>query len=136
MPVHKCPNGKYRIGSGKCQYDSKAKAEKAYKAYLAKKHSDSKNELTESKIDKLQKSISKDIDELYEMNWFLSSLKEVIKKSEFSERYMKLKEKVGKDLDKIDDMELEDVKKKIVDELQFGYDIKEELDELHEKIKG
>lgn len=43
MPVHKCPNGKYRIGSGKCQYDSKAKAEAAYKAYLAQKHS-SKNE--------------------------------------------------------------------------------------------
>ena len=38
MPVHKCPNGKYRIGSGKCMYDSKAKAERAYKAYLATKH--------------------------------------------------------------------------------------------------
>jgi len=38
MPVHKCPNGKYRIGSGKCIYDSKAKAERAYKGYLAHKH--------------------------------------------------------------------------------------------------
>jgi hypothetical protein len=38
MPVHKCPNGKYRIGSGKCMYDSKEKAEKAYRAYKAKKH--------------------------------------------------------------------------------------------------
>ena len=38
MPVHKCPNGKYRIGSGKCMYDSKAKAEKAYKGYMAHKH--------------------------------------------------------------------------------------------------
>jgi len=38
MPVHKCPNGKYRIGSGKCMYDSKGKAEKAYAAYKAKKH--------------------------------------------------------------------------------------------------
>lgn len=38
MPVHKCPDGKYRIGSGKCMYDSKAKAEKAYKGYMAHKH--------------------------------------------------------------------------------------------------
>ena len=45
MPVHKCPNGKYRIGSGKCMYDSKSKAEAAYKGYLAKKHEDLKYEL-------------------------------------------------------------------------------------------
>ena len=38
MPVSKCPNGKYKIGSGKCMYDSKAKAEKAYKGYMAHKH--------------------------------------------------------------------------------------------------
>lgn len=38
MPVNKCSNGKYRIGSGPCMYTSKAKAEKAYKAYLAKKN--------------------------------------------------------------------------------------------------
>lgn len=34
MPVHECPNGKYRIGTGKCMYDSKAKAESAYRGYL------------------------------------------------------------------------------------------------------
>lgn len=45
MPVHKCPNGKWRIGSGKCQYDSKEKAERAYRAYLAQKHSDKSNEV-------------------------------------------------------------------------------------------
>lgn len=39
MPVRKCSNGKYRIGSGDCIYTSKAKAEKAYKAYLAQKRS-------------------------------------------------------------------------------------------------
>lgn len=39
MPVKKCPNGKWRIGSGKCMYTSKEDAEKAYKAYLAKKGS-------------------------------------------------------------------------------------------------
>jgi hypothetical protein len=37
MPVIKCANGNYRIGSGKCIYTTKAKATSAYKAYLAKK---------------------------------------------------------------------------------------------------
>lgn len=46
MPVHKCPNGKYRIGSGRCIYDSKAKAERAYKGYMAHKHmNEVKNEI-------------------------------------------------------------------------------------------
>lgn len=38
MPVEKCSNGKWRIGSGKCMYETKAAAERAYKAYRAKKH--------------------------------------------------------------------------------------------------
>ena len=38
MPVRKVGN-KWAIGSGKAMYTSKAKAERAYKAYLAKKHS-------------------------------------------------------------------------------------------------
>jgi len=39
MPVHYCEsNKKYRIGSGPCIYTSKENAEKAYRAYLAKKH--------------------------------------------------------------------------------------------------
>lgn len=42
MPVLKCPNGKYRIGSGPCMYTSKAAAERAYAAYRAKKHSPKK----------------------------------------------------------------------------------------------
>jgi hypothetical protein len=37
MPVRKCSNGKWRIGNGPCMYTSKAKADRAYKAYLAKK---------------------------------------------------------------------------------------------------
>jgi hypothetical protein len=37
MPVTKAPNGKYRIGKGKPMYKTKASADKAYKAYLAKK---------------------------------------------------------------------------------------------------
>jgi len=40
MPVYKCPNGKYRIGSGKCMYSSKAVALKAYAAYRAITHAE------------------------------------------------------------------------------------------------
>ena len=39
MPIRKCANGKYRIGSGPCIYKTKAAAERAYGAYRAKKHS-------------------------------------------------------------------------------------------------
>ena len=39
MPVMKCPGTtKYRIGSGPCIFDSKEKADRAYKAYLYKKY--------------------------------------------------------------------------------------------------
>jgi hypothetical protein len=38
ISLAKCANGKYRIGSGACIYKTKAAAERAYKAYLAKKH--------------------------------------------------------------------------------------------------
>ena len=38
MPVYKCPDGKYRIGAGKCMYKTKADADKAYAAYLVVKH--------------------------------------------------------------------------------------------------
>jgi hypothetical protein len=40
MPVTKDKKtGKWKIGSGKPMYTSKASAEKAYRAYRAKKHS-------------------------------------------------------------------------------------------------
>jgi len=39
MPVDKCPNGKWRIGKGKCMYDSEETAERAYKGYLSTKWS-------------------------------------------------------------------------------------------------
>lgn len=55
MPVTKCPNGKWKIGSGGCNFDSKAKAKAAYKVYLAKKHKNErkelKDEITSSKED-------------------------------------------------------------------------------------
>jgi hypothetical protein len=37
MPVIKCSNGKWRIGTGPCMYKSEAKALKAYMTYLIKK---------------------------------------------------------------------------------------------------
>lgn len=38
MPVYKCSGGKYRIGSGKCVYTSRASAERAYAGYRAVSH--------------------------------------------------------------------------------------------------
>lgn len=42
MPVTACrskkyPKGRWRIGSGPCVFTTKAKAERAYRAYLAKR---------------------------------------------------------------------------------------------------
>ena len=35
MPVTKCPNGKWRIGKGKCIYDTEEKAIEVYQAIIA-----------------------------------------------------------------------------------------------------
>lgn len=40
MPVLKCSNGKWRIGTGECMYKSKESADRAYAGYLAAKHSE------------------------------------------------------------------------------------------------
>lgn len=42
MPVFKCrskkfPKGRYRVGKGPCMYKSKSAADRAYRAYLAKR---------------------------------------------------------------------------------------------------
>lgn len=47
MPVRKCPNGKYKIGKGKCMYPSKKHAEAAYKGYLGHKYGESMNKSEE-----------------------------------------------------------------------------------------
>ena len=79
MPVHKCPNGKYRIGSGKCMYDSKEKAESAYKAYLAKKHTNTKNETDyDREVDSLKRQVQKELDDLFDISSVLTSLKEIL----------------------------------------------------------
>ena len=54
MPVRKCPNGKYRIGSGKCIYDSKAKAERAYRGYLASRAVVTREQATEMALEELE----------------------------------------------------------------------------------
>jgi len=41
MPVKKCSNGKYRIGSGDCIYTTKEKAESAYAGYRSSKYGES-----------------------------------------------------------------------------------------------
>jgi len=43
MPVYKCSNGKWRIGTGPCVFTSKEKAEKAWAAVRIAKHSRKKN---------------------------------------------------------------------------------------------
>lgn len=35
MPIYKCSNGKYRIGEGKCIYDTKEKATEVWQAIIA-----------------------------------------------------------------------------------------------------
>ena len=42
MPVLKCSNGKYRIGSGDCVYKSKASAERAYRGYLGSRYAENR----------------------------------------------------------------------------------------------
>jgi len=85
MPVHKCPNGKYRIGSGKCMYDSKAKADAAYKAYLAQKHS-SKNE----NIQSIKELIEEELNELKNESVVLHIVKERIQ-DKLNENKLKVK---------------------------------------------
>ena len=81
MPIHKCPNGKYRIGSGGCNFSSKEKAQAAYSAYLAKKDS-KKEEIVIStnlqSLDSIQKDIDKEIDRLWDLSSVLSSIKRVV----------------------------------------------------------
>ena len=68
MPVSKCSNGKYKIGSGKCMYDSKEKAEVAYKGYLAKKH-----------VNELKDELNLELEDLKKIDLELKKIKKLIK---------------------------------------------------------
>ena len=50
-PVIACGNGKYRIGSGKCMYDSKEKAEASYRAYLFKRSKKLEQEINQIRLE-------------------------------------------------------------------------------------
>lgn len=62
MPVHKCSNGKYRIGEGKCMYDSKEKADRAYKAYLAQKHQNERISRIKEELEELKRNTMKKLE--------------------------------------------------------------------------
>lgn len=49
MPVTRCPNGKWRIGSGKCMYPSKEAAERVYRGYLGAKYAGNKGKEKDKK---------------------------------------------------------------------------------------
>ncbi len=57
MPVLKCSNGKYRIGRGKCMYDSKAKAIKAYAAFRSISHSEAVMAVFRFDIKRIKKAV-------------------------------------------------------------------------------
>lgn len=62
MPIDLCSNGKWRIGTGPCQYKTKADAKKAYKAYLAQKHTTGTTKITGSAQEMAAGEIKKYID--------------------------------------------------------------------------
>ena len=60
MPVRKCSNGKWRIGSGDCMYDTKETAEKAYAGYRASKYA---NESKYSTVEEQMRYMLNQLDE-------------------------------------------------------------------------
>jgi hypothetical protein len=50
MPVTQCKNGKWKIGSGECQYDTKEKAMEVWKAILASGQYGKANNKQQSKL--------------------------------------------------------------------------------------
>jgi hypothetical protein len=59
MPVIKCSNGKYRIGSGACIYDTEAKATEVYQAILAGgKFAESYNDYPEEAVNNAKRALA------------------------------------------------------------------------------
>ncbi len=56
MPVKKCSNGKWRIGSGDCMYHTKEDAESAYAGYRAQKYGE---EYTPTEAEAIRELINK-----------------------------------------------------------------------------
>lgn len=59
MPVLKCSNGKYRIGSGACIYDTEEKATQVWQAILAsgKYAEDSYNDYPEAAVENAKRAL-------------------------------------------------------------------------------
>ena len=60
MPVYKCSNKKYRIGTGPCMYKTKAKALRAYAAFRAISHSEAFAMYLRFVVEKARKAILDD----------------------------------------------------------------------------
>lgn len=75
MPVIKCSNGKYRIGSGDCIYKSRASAERAYAGYRASKYAESvqSTPLQEASPDSLEGSFTPDL--VASKRWLCKTIK-------------------------------------------------------------
>ena len=59
MPVIKCSNGKYRIGSGACIYDTEEKATEVYQAILAGgKFAESYNDYPEEAVNNAKRALA------------------------------------------------------------------------------
>lgn len=60
MPVLKCSNGKWRIGTGACIYDNKEKATEVWKAILAQgKYNQDERKQQQSNLRKEKKGKAK-----------------------------------------------------------------------------
>lgn len=57
MPVERCDNGKYRIGSGECVYTSRSSAQRAYVAYLAGQKAESYNDYPEAATNNAKRAL-------------------------------------------------------------------------------
>lgn len=59
MPVIKCSNGKYRIGSGQCIYDTEEKATKVWQAILASgEFAESFNDYPEAAVNNAKRALN------------------------------------------------------------------------------
>ena len=56
MPVIKCSNGKYRIGSGSCIYDTEEKAHRAWAAFRVAM-ADSYNDYPQSAVNAAKRAV-------------------------------------------------------------------------------
>ena len=98
MPVLKCSNGKYRIGTGPCMYHSKELAEKAYKGYLGHKHAEGDMKINSQNKEMPYVDLIKEHEQLVkDLEGPAREYKEQKKElEEYKKEFDQLKEKVSK----------------------------------------